>query len=49
MLINGQPGDIVSIQDRGLSYGDGIFETILCEGGEAYSTCGSYPATHQWV
>ncbi len=34
MLINGQPGDIVSIQDRGLSYGDGIFETILCEGGK---------------
>ena len=34
MLINGQPGDMVSIHDRGLSYGDGIFETILCEGGK---------------
>ena len=34
MLINGQPDDMISIHDRGLSYGDGIFETILCEGGK---------------
>ena len=33
MLINGQPGDVVSINDRGLLYGDGVFETILCQAG----------------
>lgn len=27
-LINGKPGDSVSVQDRGLHYGDGVFETI---------------------
>lgn len=27
-LINGQPADTVSITDRGLQYGDGLFETI---------------------
>lgn len=27
-LVNGQPGDSVSVLDRGLSYGDGLFETI---------------------
>lgn len=26
--INGQPGDRVSVTDRGLAYGDGLFETI---------------------
>lgn len=33
MLVNGLPSDSVSISDRGLLYGDGVFETILCEGG----------------
>ena len=33
MLVNGQPAEMVSIKDRGLLYGDGVFETILCEGG----------------
>jgi 4-amino-4-deoxychorismate lyase len=28
MLINGQPAESVSALDRGLSYGDGLFETI---------------------
>jgi 4-amino-4-deoxychorismate lyase len=28
VLINGQYGDSISVQDRGLNYGDGIFETI---------------------
>ena len=27
-LINGTPGDSISVQDRGLHYGDGVFETI---------------------
>ncbi len=33
MLVNGLPSDVISIADRGLLYGDGVFETILCEGG----------------
>ncbi len=28
LLVNGQPSDTISIQDRGLQYGDGIFETL---------------------
>lgn len=28
MLINGQTGDSVAVLDRGLQYGDGVFETI---------------------
>lgn len=28
MLINGKPGDNVSAHDRGLHYGDGLFETL---------------------
>ena len=35
MLINGLPGDSVSALDRGLSYGDGLFETIRFEQGRA--------------
>jgi len=35
MLINGQPRDSVSALDRGLSYGDGLFETIRFEAGTA--------------
>ena len=37
VLIDGQPvaqpGAAVSVLDRGLHYGDGLFETIACEGG----------------
>ena len=32
-LINGQPQHLWSVQDRGLQYGDGLFETIACLGG----------------
>ena len=35
MLVNGQIADSISIEDRGLLYGDGVFETILCEQGQA--------------
>lgn len=33
MLVNGLPSDVLSVEDRGLLYGDGVFETILCESG----------------
>ena len=35
MLVNGQPQDSVSALDRGLTYGDGLFETIRFVGGQA--------------
>lgn len=28
MLINGEPADFISVSDRGLAYGDGVFETF---------------------
>lgn len=31
--VNGQPGDTLRISDRGLQYGDGLFETITCLAG----------------
>ncbi len=34
VLVNGKPGD-VSPLDRGLHFGDGLFETIACKGGRA--------------
>ncbi len=33
MLINGDPGSHISALDRGLQYGDGLFETIAVAGG----------------
>ncbi len=33
VLVNGQPTSVVSAQDRGLQYGDGLFETMRCEQG----------------
>ncbi len=35
MLLNGQPATGISLQDRGLAYGDGLFETILVNDGKA--------------
>ena len=35
ILVDGQPQDHVSAQDRGLLYGDGLFETIRCVDGVA--------------
>jgi 4-amino-4-deoxychorismate lyase len=35
MLVNGQPQDSVSALDRGVSYGDGLFETIRLVGTKA--------------
>lgn len=34
MLVNGQPGHLVEATDRGLQYGDGLFETLALRGGE---------------
>lgn len=33
VLINGTPGDQLSFQDRGLQYGDGLFETVAVRNG----------------
>ncbi|BFI96417.1 MAG: aminodeoxychorismate lyase [Rhodanobacter sp.] len=35
MLVDGRPQESVSALDRGLLYGDGLFETIRCVGGAA--------------
>ena len=34
VLINGKPGDHITSSDRGLQYGDGLFETIAIKNGE---------------
>jgi len=36
MLVNGEPGNVISIRDRGLLYGDGVFRTILARHGKAF-------------
>lgn len=33
--VNGQPADGLALADRGLAYGDGLFETIKVRGGQA--------------
>jgi 4-amino-4-deoxychorismate lyase len=33
-LVNGVPGASVAVNDRGLHYGDGVFETITCADGQ---------------
>ncbi|MHC8319343.1 aminodeoxychorismate lyase [Pseudomonas sp. GB2N2] len=32
--VDGQPADALSLKDRGLAYGDGLFETIVVRGGQ---------------
>ncbi len=34
MLINGEPTDQISALDRGIQYGDGLFETVAVTGGQ---------------
>jgi 4-amino-4-deoxychorismate lyase len=34
-LIDGRPADSIGCDDRGLQYGDGLFETISCRDGQA--------------
>lgn len=36
VLVNGVFADHISVQDRGLQYGDGLFETILCHQQKLY-------------
>ena len=33
-LVNGEPRDSIASADRGLAYGDGVFETLLLDAGE---------------
>jgi 4-amino-4-deoxychorismate lyase len=35
MLVNGKPGNLISIRDRGLLYGDGVFRTLRATQGKA--------------
>lgn len=35
MLVNGKPGNSISIRDRGLLYGDGVFRTLRVSQGKA--------------
>ena len=34
MLVNGVPGNVISIRDRGLLYGDGVFRTLRASSGK---------------
>ena len=34
VLVNGEPGETISVADRGLAYGDGVFETLLLDAGQ---------------
>ena len=34
VLINGEPRDWIDVRDRGLHYGDGLFETMAVRDGE---------------
>ena len=34
LLINGRPSSLIDVQDRGLQYGDGLFETLAVAGGK---------------
>ena len=35
MLVNGKPGNLIGIRDRGLLYGDGVFRTLRASQGKA--------------
>ncbi len=35
MLVNGSPGNLIGIRDRGLLYGDGVFRTLRASNGQA--------------
>jgi 4-amino-4-deoxychorismate lyase len=33
-LVDGRPADMIAVNDRGLQYGDGVFETMTCREGQ---------------
>lgn len=33
VIVNGEQTELISVYDRGLAYGDGVFETVLCVNG----------------
>src|SRR3990167_921270 len=39
ILINGEPGDSISVHDRGFQYGDGLFETLAVMNGAPLLWC----------
>jgi 4-amino-4-deoxychorismate lyase len=41
--VNGSAADTVSALDRGLAYGDGVFRTLLCKGGQPLWWAYHYP------
>jgi 4-amino-4-deoxychorismate lyase len=36
-LVDGVVSDRISVRDRGLAYGDGVFRTLRCQGGQVWS------------
>jgi branched-subunit amino acid aminotransferase/4-amino-4-deoxychorismate lyase len=44
--IDGQPATAVNLQNRGLAYGDGLFETIAVHGGKPSLLDGHLHAWH---
>ena len=46
MLVNGKQGDLISIRDRGLLYGDGVFRTFVASRGKARQWQQHYQKIH---
>lgn len=46
MLVNGKPGNLISIRDRGLLYGDGVFRTFIASRGKAQQWTLHYRKLH---
>lgn len=46
MLVNGEPGNLISIRDRGLLYGDGVFRTMRVSNGQAQHWSLHYQKLH---
>ncbi|MDD2700750.1 MAG: aminodeoxychorismate lyase [Sideroxydans sp.] len=46
MLVNGKPADTISVADRGLSYGDGVFRTLRIQQGSPFCWHRQYEKLH---
>ena len=46
-LVNGQPSNTLDISDRGLAYGDGVFETIALSQGQVQSVSYTHLRAHE--